>query len=283
MDLEERLRKSRTVFAQRALKPGEVLPEWQRSQEVLGDADAVERFVRRSLERLGAGVEAHPRGGVVAIAPPLPDAVCEALRAEGIEGRFRFGHRLPVPAGGRLVTRSHPLVVTLAEFLLGRALEADDDPALAGETGILGRHGAWRTAAVPVRTEVYLLRLRHQLTSRRDDMSRTSLVEEPWLVARTGARDTVWHEGAPVRTWLEAPAAADLAPAARNRWRESLPEGLAELDAPFTEIARVRADALLADHRRVRTASRAQGSFQVRPAGPVDVVGAWLLLPEEGA
>lgn len=46
-------------------------------------------------------------------------------------------------------------------------------------------------------------------------------------------------------------------------------------------IAQQRADALLADHRRVREAAKDVGSYSVRPCLPVDVMGVYVLLPDE--
>lgn len=56
-----------------------------------------------------------------------------------------------------------------------------------------------------------------------------------------------------------------------------------ELDA----LAGVRAEALLADHTRVRDAAigrrEAKGSrIEVRPCLPVDVLGIWVLVPAAG-
>src|SRR5690606_1282453 len=46
--------KNRTLFAQRRLKPEDVLPEWQRTLAILGGEEDVERFMRRAAEQLGA-------------------------------------------------------------------------------------------------------------------------------------------------------------------------------------------------------------------------------------
>jgi hypothetical protein len=43
-------------------------------------------------------------------------------------------------------------------------------------------------------------------------------------------------------------------------------------------LAHERAEALLADHRRVRDAARARGEYQVKALLPVDVFGVYLLL-----
>ena len=41
-----------------------------------------------------------------------------------------------------------------------------------------------------------------------------------------------------------------------------------------------RAETLLEDHRRVRDAAKARGAYEIRALTPVDVIGAWVLLPE---
>ena len=45
------------------------------------------------------------------------------------------------------------------------------------------------------------------------------------------------------------------------------------------QLARERADVLLADHRRVREAARDVGQYSVEPCLPVDVIGVYVLLP----
>ena len=49
--------KNRTVFAQRRLKPEDVLPEWQKSLAALGSKEDVQRFTARALARLGGALE----------------------------------------------------------------------------------------------------------------------------------------------------------------------------------------------------------------------------------
>ncbi|MBF0408972.1 MAG: hypothetical protein HQM10_16615 [Candidatus Riflebacteria bacterium] len=46
------------------------------------------------------------------------------------------------------------------------------------------------------------------------------------------------------------------------------------------DLARRHAEALLADHRRVREAARDFGSYTVKPCLPVDLIGVYILLPE---
>jgi hypothetical protein len=57
---------------------------------------------------------------------------------------------------------------------------------------------------------------------------------------------------------------------------ELLAGKMAELDA----FAHRRAEALLADHRRVREAGEATGKYTVKALLPADVIGLYVLLPK---
>ncbi|HMY60175.1 MAG TPA: helicase SNF2, partial [Pseudomonadota bacterium] len=48
----------------------------------------------------------------------------------------------------------------------------------------------------------------------------------------------------------------------------------------LSAFAERRAQELLSDHRRVRTASDARGSYSVKPLLPADVIGVYVLLPK---
>ena len=53
---------NRTIFAQRSLKPEEVMPEWERSRDVLGNEASVERLVREACTRLKLPFGPAPAG-----------------------------------------------------------------------------------------------------------------------------------------------------------------------------------------------------------------------------
>jgi hypothetical protein len=142
-DAEEGERRSRARFAQNALKPEEVIPEWKRWRDLLGAPAEVRRFVTRSMSRLDAALEPDRDGTMRAHLAALPMSISERLDARGLEGTVRLAFEEPAPTGAELVTRSHPIPATLAESLLEGALDPGSSPVHA-----LGRVGAWRTAAV---------------------------------------------------------------------------------------------------------------------------------------
>ena len=79
-DAEEGERRSRARFAQNAIKPEEVLPEWRRWRELLGGPAEVRRFVERAMSRLDAPLETDANG--VAARPSCRAADCH-LRTPG--------------------------------------------------------------------------------------------------------------------------------------------------------------------------------------------------------
>ena len=275
-DVKAKARKNRTVFAQRRIKPDEVLPEWRKSLAAVGGRDDVQRFTGRALARLGSGLEPLRRGFRVATASLL-DEVRERLAAEDIAGTVAIDFAYPSSPGCRPVQRSHPLVAVLAETLLGRTLSIDDGDAAAGDPSVLGRAGCWISEGVRARATVVLLRLRHQLLSRGRE---ALMVEEATALAWAGPRTAGPITGPEALALLALPPADD--PPRHVREREvaralaALPERAADIEAFST----ARADALLADHLRVREASRATGSTAVQAVPRPDVIGVYVLLPK---
>jgi superfamily II DNA or RNA helicase len=283
--LAEKAKRNNTVFAQRRLKPEEVLPEWARMQAALGAQDDVHRFVTRAMARHGAAPESlGRRSAPLAFRAPLgalPIELRERLAAESLEGTLRIDFVQPSAPGTQFVHRSHPLVGALAEDLLERALQEDVDHVPNGPAR-LGRVGAWKSPAVEKKTLVVLLRLRHQITtsvgSARHRRTAVLLVEQALPVALVG-RDARVLTGDDVMRWLDAPAVGDIAPLPRQRLLEEGLQQLQEAQDTLQQLAAGQARALEDDHRRVREAAKSSGLTAVSALLPVDIMAAYLLLP----
>lgn len=275
IDTRERAIRNRTVFAQRRLKPEDVLPEWRKSLAALGGKEDVQRFTGRALARLGGALEPLKRGFKTPLSA-LPTDVQERLEAEGLTGTIFVDFDYPPAARCKPVQRSHPLVSVLAETLLERTLGADavndDDP------GILGRVGCWVAEDITSMTTVALVRLRHQLTTQRGASSNTTLVEEATALAWMGADKTL--EGLDALQLLQPTPLTDPPQSVRDR---KISDAIKQMESRISELdtfAERRAQALLADHRRVREAADARGSYSVRSLLPVDIIGVFVLLPK---
>jgi hypothetical protein len=276
-DAAAKAKKNRTVFAQRRIKPDEVLPEWHKSLAAVGSREDVQRFVGRALLRLGAGLEPLGRGFKVATAP-LPEEVRERLEAEGIEGTVAIDFTYPPAPRCRSVQRSHPLVAVLSETLLTRTL-AQDNGASGESPSVLGRVGCWISDGVRVRTTVALLRLRHQLVLRRRRQETTLLVEEATAIAWAGAQGDERVVGTEALSLLALPPVDDPPRHVREREAARAIGMLEERSAELETIASTRAQALLEDHLRVREASKATGGASVQALPRPDVIGVYVLLP----
>lgn len=272
-DASENEKKSRARFAQNAMKPQEVAPEWEKVRTLLGSPADARLFIERAMARFGVPLE--PRKSLLlAHVDELDVGLRERLKGNGLSGSVRLATSEPAPSGTALLTRTHPLTATLAEALL----EASLDPESLSNLGI-GRVGAWPTAAVQQMTRVALLRIRFKLTihARKEQLL---LAEEAAVVAIQGGRIVAIGEAA--RELLNTPATADLASIARDRFianaKEDLP-GL--LSGPIAEFARSRAEELMQDHARLRAAAGSASRVTVEAVLPPDAIGLFVLMPGE--
>jgi superfamily II DNA or RNA helicase len=270
----EKAARNRTIFAQRRLKPEDVLPEWKKTLDALGSHDDVERFVNRALVKLNAPLDpAHRQQRL--LVEHVPAAVRERLHAEGLSGTVGISFRFPPENDALFVHRTHPLVAGLADYLIEHALAGDADDLVA-------RSGAIFTAAVKVRTTVLLLRVRHQLTVTVRREERLHLCEESvTLAVQAGDQPQLLATDA-ARALLDAEPARNMPGALRERHIRDALEALPAWQPMIEAAAQSRAATLLEDHRRVREASGATGSFAVKPNLPVDVIGLYVLVPAQG-
>ena len=253
-DAAEKEKANRAKFAQRILKPENVLPEWKKVETAFGSVEDVRAFTKGALAELGC----HTLSS-------LPSQIVHRLQENGAE--------LPQDLRYDDLTRAHPLVTSLAGYVLESALDPVDEKPIAT------RSGAAVSREVERVTRIYLLRLRHRLDVRKRDL----IVEETQAVAVTGAGESAeWvYDPAEVERLLHFIPSSNLTgDAVRHAVRRAI--DYAEANRPrFESFAAERAKTLLADHRRARDASDDRGSFGVKPILPVDIMGVFVLLPEE--
>lgn len=268
----DRERRSRTIFAQMSIKPGDVRRELLEAAEALGDSRTVERFVRDACARLGSALA--PEGPHWRLVPAtLPEPVRDRAGFD-TGSAVLLGFELPVPERVTYVPRTHPLVEALGSWIVERALErAVDGPA--------ARSGAIRTRAVETRTTVLILRARMHLDLTQHGETSSLLAEECFVAGFQGQMrsDVAWLPPEQAETLLRAEPAANVHPAQREAWLREALDGLPALRPAIDALARERAAAVLEAHRRVRAAARLTLHQEVRPVLPVDLLGIYVLLP----
>ncbi|UXC93764.1 helicase-related protein (plasmid) [Sphingobium sp. RSMS] len=272
-DAEENARKSQTRYAQAALKPDEVLPEWHRLRELLGGPDEVERFTRRALARIDTPlgtVGSHYRVSY----EDLPKQLGERLAARNLTGTRAIGFADKLQPNVAHVGRTHPLVAMLAETMAEGAL----DPGGVEGKATLGRCGAWRSTAVNKLTTVLLLRLRFKLTT---SGRKTLLAEEATALAFAMGDNTAIAQGPDALALLEPDASGDIAPPVIARQVDQALTRVPEYDVAISAYAQDRAARLSEDHDRVKFATRGEGATtEVEAVLPADVIGLYVLVPE---
>jgi len=271
----EKAKANRTVFAQKRIKPEEVLPEWHRERQVLGGAEDVLRFLDSSCRRLQVPLETpEGRSSARRLNPVnLPPVLRDRLELEGISKPQFVDTAFPPMPGARFLHRTDPLVAILSDYLL--------EGSLAGTHTLAARSAVVVTNSVQKVTTLFLLRLRHCLGMTRRRQSRSLLAEEAVAIAVEGRSQPVWLSEDDSAQLLEVVASSNLSVEQSAQQVRSALEFLGTQQTVLESLARERALQLLADHRRVREASRDVGDYTVTPSLPVDVMGVYVLLPEE--
>ena len=268
---------SRTVFAQRSLKPSAVLPEWEKTISVLGGFQDVERFVRSAADRLGAplnGQDGYFRFPV----QYLPQQLQDRLGEIGLKETTKIAFQKP-PMGATHVHRTHPIVSVLADYVVEQALESNRP-----EIGT--RCSAMFTNDVTERTVLYLLRLRFQLhVERRSTDGKYSpykslLAEECLGIAIRGTRAPEPLTDYDAYELLSLEPARNMQQAQKTFLIKHALDSITSIEPVFNRIAQKQSKHLLEDHRRIRKASDFKGlRYRVEPCLPVDKIGVYVFIP----
>jgi len=267
----QREKESRSRFAQRGVKPNEVARELKATDSVLGDPQAVERFVLNACQRLGANINSL-REDVWELLNL--DRLPEMVRSEVRDRQsWRVTFSSPPPKDAEYLGRNHPFVAALAQYLLEAALtQGGQAPAT--------RCGVIRTRQVQLQTVLLMLRLRFQL----EEPDPPVLLAEEIFVAgfQVFPPDQLqWmDEKEALRLLAEARPDANLSSQERQSRLAPALGMWSELQKGLTNQIWERARRLQEAHRRVRSAAgMARRGVNVQPHLPPDLLGVLILLP----
>jgi superfamily II DNA or RNA helicase len=268
----DREKASRSRFAQRALQPEEVAAELARVREAIGGAAVVARFTREVLRVAGVPVTEGDGGLAAEISGETPRGLRQAIdRDKPFSGRFE----LPLSEGDVYLGRTSPVVEGLAGWTLDQALDTGgrDRSPIAARCGLLA------TRDVRERTTLLVVRFRTRLALGRDDAD-TLLCEEIVPVAATGAGEALrWQPTEEAERLLEASPSGNVVATLVSQQVEWLTQQLPRLRDSLEGVAVARAQEQLRIHQQVREVSRRRGRMSASPVLPVDVLGAYVLLP----
>lgn len=265
-DREDR---TRTYFAQHGVRPDEVAREITQMEPVLGSADDVRRFVGNVAQRFNGTLRETARLGVFRLDP---GDLRSQIRAR--DPRLAFPLEIIFkgipPNGVVFLGRNHPVVTTMCDAVLAKAL-SDADPVFA-------RCGAMYTDAVTVRTAVLVLRLRYLI-----EETNRHFAEEAVVAAFVRQGNSL--------QWLEPLQEQGLKLIANPHITANMPPGERQqqvewalgmlADNWYTPVVRQRVHALEESHARLRRVVKGK-PLKVSPHVPPDILGCYVLVPSGG-
>src|SRR6185503_1985943 len=174
----EREKRSRTIFAQEAIKVDDVRQELDAVRAAIGSGVDVARFVKQASEAHRATYSGDTAFRINFKESPRP--LREILRLPDNEIKVRF--ELPVKDDEVYVSRTHPVVEALATYVMDAAFDS------VGES-VAKRCGVIRTSKVKERTICLLLRFRYHIVTASKEAEQTLLAEDSMVTAFTGPPD----------------------------------------------------------------------------------------------
>jgi superfamily II DNA or RNA helicase len=268
----DRERASRSRFAQHTLKPEAVAEELARVRSAIGSSGDVSRFFRDLLQAASVPVQTKGKAVTVQVSKETPRALRQAMgRDESFTGRFD----LPLQEGDVYLGRTSPIVEGLAGWTLDQAL----DPMARDARAVATRCGVTATSFVGTRTTLLVARFRYHLRVSAGEPA-TILCEEIVPLACTGPPEAPqWIDAGQAERLLAARPDRNLVATAIDQQMTLLLPALPAFQRALEAVAGDRAAAQLAAHERVREAGRTKGRVTIESVLPVDILGAYVLLP----
>ena len=279
----EREKRSRTMFAQETIKPEEVNRELKAAQESQGTKENLIQFLKDALIAHKAVLSGNDPLEVDFSSSPraLRDAFKAALIGkhsfhdtyEAFQARFD----LPVSDDEIYLSRSHPIVESLANYIVDTALNATDQ-------AVAKRIGAIRTKIVITRTTLLLVRFRFHIKTIEQEFQKELLAEECRIFGFEGSpKNATWLPPEKIESILIASPDANIVPEVATNFISEIVESNGDLTPYLEKRAEKLGQEILEAHRRVRTAARMTSvRYQVEPKLPPDIIGIYIFLPVGG-
>lgn len=267
----EKEKATRTIFAQHAIKAGDIEGNLKEIDQAIGSAETVENFVIGALRFLG--VQADPKTyGYLVYTINIPERLRELLSDKQ---EIRVSFKSPTPEGYTYLGRNHPFTEQLAQTIINDALN--------GMKGSAARSSVIRTREVESKTVLFQFRVRSVIAEQPVD--RRIVAEEMWLWGfrgEVGSGQFLTEEEAS-RLFMQASATSNVENAEQEYWLQEELDWVND-EAKFRGItdpvAFGRAVHLVNLHSGVRKLVGGNKYLPVEPVLPMDVLGIYILLPE---
>lgn len=263
-------KKSRAMFAQQTIKVEEVAAELEQIRQSLGTYKDVREFVKESLIAHKAAI-----GGDAILDVDLRDSAIQIKEIMDHNKKLKVGFTLPVPDGVYYLTRTHPMVEGLANYIIDTAL----DPA---EDTIIKRAGVIKTSQVDIRITLLLVRFRYQLITKLKDTETRNLIEDVKLLSFKGAPSQAeWLDDDFSEKLIGLKPEANILPEQSKEFISRVINEVGDLKAYLFEYANKNGEKIAASHRKVREAAKIKNlKYSIEAKLPPDILGIYVYLPK---
>lgn len=266
-DALEKVKKTATIFAQNRVKPADVYQLWKEEQDCLGSHQDLERFCRNAARSLGSQLEPLGNGLFRIPLNTFKDiAIRERLSDENIDDGSVIDFNE--------LHRSSNLVSILSEGLIDQAINSDSD--------YVSRSGVAEVDGIEKLTYVYLLRLRYQMTIKyRNQVKRRLMSEEVLPVAVSGKKNPEWSQGNDVLSFLRKKTTGNLNRQFSIKKVQDAIDFIEDQTETLRTIAINRSEEIKKQHQSVKEYTSEGSVAEVEACLPVDVMGVFVLLPND--
>lgn len=263
---------SRTIFAQHAIKANEIEQDLKQSDEAIGDPAAVEIFVTEALLNiLGTQISEDKNAkGYTLYTTNLPPVLKNTLPEKS---QLKVSFFSPTPEGYMYLGRNHIFVEQLCQYLMANAVQ------LLGNKGP-ARAAVIRCKEVNIKTTLLLFRVRNVIEEKKG--IKQFVAEEMLIWGYRGspsARDILSNQEVK-KLMADAVPSANISDPAKADFLENELDDIAELRQELDDIAFKRAEILIEAHERFRRAMGGKQYKAVEPVLPMDLMGVYILLPD---
>jgi len=268
----EREKASRTIFAQHAIRADEIEEDLKQADEAIGNPEAVESFVTEALlSVLGVQISKDRKAnGYTLYTANLPPVLKSVLpERESLKICF-FS---PTPEGYMYLGRNHVFVEQLCQLLMAKALS---DNAQKGPA----RSAVIRCREVNVKTTLLLFRVRNVIEEKQ--VKNQFVAEEMLLWGYRGSPsdNDILAKDEITALMTKALPSANMTDQAKAGFLDSELEIISEIGKEFDDIAFNRAEILIEAHERFRKVMGGKRFKVVEPVLPMDLMGIYILLPD---
>ena len=266
----EREKVSRSIFAQNAIKAQEIEEDLRIVDEAIGDPTTVKDFVVGALKNLFGVQIIFEQNGFGIVTNNLPHQL-SGLLPDGQIVNVSF--ESPTPCGYHYLGRNHSFVEQLCQCVMSNTVTREGKRA--------ARAAVIRSHQVDIKTTLFLFRCRNVIEQ---DYGYHQIVAEEMLLGgwRGTPIDREYLDHVQAHHLLRAiTASSNISLEARSGFLENELGLLEHLDEAFYSLAEERSMRLVASHERFSALMDNQRYHVVYPILPMDLMGIYIILPED--